>query len=251
MAVALPKTRSSLARARIPVFAGVIAVFVAIGLAYPTGPVRSHPHVWIDAIAEMVFDSDRSLTGIRVYWAFDEDYSAFAVEGLDTNGNGTYEPAELAPLATENIKNLKEFRYFTFVEVDDQPAGYGEVETFGMRMIEGRLALWFVVPLATPVDPRTSDVAFALYDPTYYVAVDFVDRDPVRITGAAPAACGLDVDEPLDEGLAADLPESFFETLAMTDGMGMGMDASGGPDFSTGVGAQFARWARLVCGAGS
>lgn len=88
----------------------VAAVTMVCALATPA---HSHPHVWIDAIAQMLFNDSGKLTGLRVYWAFDELYSAYAVEGLDTSGNGELERAELAPLITENIKNLKDFRYFT------------------------------------------------------------------------------------------------------------------------------------------
>ena len=46
-------------------------------------------------------------------------YSATAVQGLDTNGDGVFSAEELKPLAEVNIKSLKDFDYFTFVHIGD------------------------------------------------------------------------------------------------------------------------------------
>lgn len=206
-------------------------VGIAAMSALPT-PGHAHPHVWIDAVAEMLFDDAGALTGIRVYWVFDELYSAYAVEGLDRNGDGELERAELAPLATENIKNLKEFRYFTYVEVDGQSPDYGAVEEVGMRMVNGRLAMWFVVPLAKPVDPRTAEVAFALYDPTYYISVGLTENEPVRVSGAMPDMCSHRIVDAEARSEALSLSETFFQSL----------------DSSANFGVNLAQWVRLTCG---
>lgn len=213
-----------------------LALLVCVG-AFLVVPARSqaHPHVWIDAVAELLFDDSRALTGLRVYWAFDELYSTFAVEGLDADGDGEIGPAELAPLAAENIRNLKDFSYFTFVEVNNGRPAYGEVTEYGLHFINGRLAMWFHVPLVTPVDPRTSDVAFALYDPTFYIAIDLVEGDPVRTNGAMPAGCSHGISEPQAPSEFVFLSEAFFESL----------------DASSNFGAQFAHRVRLTCGPSS
>jgi ABC-type uncharacterized transport system substrate-binding protein len=206
-------------------------VFAAL-LAVSPGRVVAHPHVWIDAVAEMLFDERQALTGLRVYWAFDELYSAYAVEGLDANGNGELERAELAPLAAENIRNLKDFSYFTYLEVDGQNPDYGDVTDFGMRYVNGRLAMWFVVPLAEPVDPRAHEVAFALYDPTYYISIELADKGPVRVSGEMPDACGHRIVDTETRSESLSLSETFFESL----------------DSSSNFGVNLAQWVRLTCG---
>src|SRR5262245_42428890 len=80
--------------------------------------VAAHPHVWTTVRSEIVFGPDHRVTGIRHTWTFDEFYTAMAVEGLDTNNDGTYSKAELAPLAKINVESLKEFDYFTFVHLE-------------------------------------------------------------------------------------------------------------------------------------
>lgn len=210
----------------------MMAVVVAPLLAVSPSPGHAHPHVWIDAVAEMLFDESQALTGIRVYWAFDELYSAYAVEGLDTNGNGELERIELAPLVAENIKNLKEFRYFTYVEVDGQDPEYGEVTDFGMRYVNGRLAMWFVVPLAEPVDPRKAEIAFALYDPTYYISIELAEKGPIRVSGQMPEECSNRIVDTEARTDALSLSESFFQNL----------------ESSANFGVNFAQWVQLSCG---
>lgn len=201
-------------------------------LAFSSPSALAHPHVWIDSVAEMLFDDMGKLTGLRVYWAFDELYSAYAVEGLDANGDGELERVELAPLITENIKNLKDFRYFTYVEVDGQDPEYGEVTEFGGRYVNGRLAMWFVVPLAEPVDPRKAEIAFAMYDPTYYISIELAENGPIRVSGEMPNICGHRIVDPEVRSEALSLSESFFQNL----------------ESSANFGVNLAQWVRLSCG---
>ena len=69
--------------------------------------------------SEILLDPNHQITGIRHAWTFDEFYSAMAVQGLDTNGDGVFSAEELKPLAEVNVKSLKDFDYFTFVHVGD------------------------------------------------------------------------------------------------------------------------------------
>lgn len=100
-------------------------------LALTPLPAQSHPHVAIEARSDVVFDDAGRIIAVNVEWAFDEFYSVTAVEGLDTNKNGTYEPAEINGVIVENIKELKPFRYFTQVSADDKPVEYGQITEFG------------------------------------------------------------------------------------------------------------------------
>ena len=49
--------------------------------------------------------------------------------------------------------------------------------------INHRLLMYFLLPLVSAVDLRTAEVSFAMYDPTYYMAIDFVAKNPVRFHG--------------------------------------------------------------------
>ena len=74
--------------------------------------------------AEIVFGPDHRITGIRHIWAFDEIYTAMAVQGLDTDRATAPTRRRSLPLSPRSIsESLKEFDYFTFVHVgkDEKP----------------------------------------------------------------------------------------------------------------------------------
>ncbi len=89
--------------------------------------LAAHPHVWATVRSEIVFGPDQKITGIRHAWTFDEFYTAMAVEGLDTDKDGTYSKEELAPLAKVNVESLKEFAISSScVAVRGEAAAAGE-----------------------------------------------------------------------------------------------------------------------------
>ena len=67
---------------------------------------------------ELVYAPDGSITGVRHHWAFDDMFSAFATQGLDSKEKGKFTREELAPLAKVNVESLKEYDYFTYATAD-------------------------------------------------------------------------------------------------------------------------------------
>lgn len=179
----------------------------------------AHPHVWIEAHSDAVFDAEGRLSAVNVEWKFDEFYSTTAVEGLDKNGNGEYEPEELQPLARENLESLREYRFFTQVKADGKPVDYGAVTEYGSVFKDGQLTLYFTVPMARAVDPRTGRIEYSIYDPTFYIAIELAAKDPVELLGSPPAACKLAI---LDSVAEADAnnSEEFYAKLSAADDIG-------------------------------
>ncbi|HEY2757223.1 MAG TPA: DUF1007 family protein, partial [Pseudolabrys sp.] len=91
---------------------------LAIAGLLAAAPASAHPHVWITMNAELIYAPDGSVTGIRHHWAFDDMYSAFAVQGVEGAEKGKFTREELADLAKVNIEQLKEYDYFTVVTAD-------------------------------------------------------------------------------------------------------------------------------------
>src|ERR1700709_2458631 len=92
------------------------ALALAAALACVATVASAHPHVWVTAKAQLVYESGK-LVGVRDTWRFDPEYTAYVTQGLDTNKDGTLSPEELAGLAAENTANLTEFGYFTKLKV--------------------------------------------------------------------------------------------------------------------------------------
>ena len=87
---------------------------------------QAHPHVWITATSELIYAPDGSITGVRHAWTFDDMFSTYALQGIETKTKGVYSREELAPLAQTNVESLKEFGFFTFAKADGKKEKFQE-----------------------------------------------------------------------------------------------------------------------------
>lgn len=150
-------------------------------------PAAAHPHAWIDLRSTVILDEEGRVTGIEQEWLFDEFYTAFALEDLGADDNAVNE--RLRELASANLTNLQPYDYFTEMRADGSKLGVGTVEEFETALRAGRLWLRFVLPLENPVDPRTNEVSFAIFDPTYYIEMLHLEDDVIAFRTGASNGC--------------------------------------------------------------
>jgi ABC-type uncharacterized transport system substrate-binding protein len=193
-------------RVRTLVFFLISGLFAALG-----SPANAHPHVWVTMKSEVVYGPDGSVTGIRHAWTFDDMFSAFATQGIDTKKKGVFTREELAPLAEVNITSLKEFEFFTNAKVDGKKTVFTDPVDYFLEYQGNMLTLNFLLPLKTPV--KAQDLQFSIYDPAYFVDLSFAETDPVTLKGA-PVACKLAVIRPVDPSITGQQAgEAFFKSL--------------------------------------
>lgn len=154
-------------------------------------PAMAHPHVWIEMRSDVVFDGKGLITGMNLMWTFDDAYAEMAVDGLDANGDGVYSPQELEPLTKENLQSLKDYDYFTVMRFNGEKQLFGPIVESGQIWSNNKLQLHFQLPLKTPLDPLKGEFAAKVYDPEFYIAIDYVKDDPVSVTGNMPKNCQL------------------------------------------------------------
>lgn len=142
----------------------------------------------------VVFDDKAQISGLAVEWTFDDGYAQMALDGLDTNGDGVYSQSELEPLTQENLKSLKDYNYFVVPRVNGKVVDIKDPVDYGQIYSNGKLELHFTVPLATPVDPKKAEFLYKIYDPEFFIAMDYVADDPVGIIGTMPQDCRLKVE---------------------------------------------------------
>ncbi len=128
--------------------------FFALALATAALPqtAQSHPHVRIDVKAEIVFDGDGRVLALRQTWIFDELYTVFATEGFDTDQDGQADPDKLTELLALNLSNLRDYDYFTRVEVADQRLDLADATGDRIWVERDRLRMTFLVPFDGPVE---------------------------------------------------------------------------------------------------
>lgn len=212
-----------------PLISALLRLLV-LGMAV-LGPVRlaqSHPHVFVEATSHLVFDDKGYAVAVEHVFRFDDAFTAFAIQGFDTNGDGIYDRNELSELAKVNIESMGEFGYFTFgdnarveldfnappdgywLEVADVPlADYWAMKPEDIQAMKDDeirngtkmpttfqlLELHFTLPLKSPTD-ATRPITLDVYDPTYYVDFRFSKRpDAVGIRNA-PGACKVERKDP-------------------------------------------------------
>ena len=165
------------------------SAILGLGLACAlSAPAGAHPHVFIDMRTAVSFNTAGQVDAIGISWTFDEFYTQFATDGIDRNGNRKFDPAELQDLANSYVKNLKDYRYFTFVELDGKLIENPTPTNARAMMKDGQLTFVFRLPLAKPVDPAAVKVSFTSFDPTYYIDIAPAENAPVTFAGA-PKGC--------------------------------------------------------------
>ncbi len=160
-------------------------------LAAAAAPASAHPHVWIEMRSDVVFDDKGQITAMNLMWTFDDAYAQMAIDGLDTNGDGVYSPSELDPLTKENIASLKDYGFFTVMRYNGEKQALGEVTQYGQIWSNEKLQLHMQVPLKTPVDPTKGEFVAKVYDPDFFIAMDYAKDEPVTVIGNMPKNCEL------------------------------------------------------------
>ena len=186
------------------------AVLVA-GLAQNAA---AHPHVWVSAREQVIFDAKGEIEAIRHAWTFDEMYSAFVTEGQGKDGQ-LMTKEELAPLAKSNVESLAEFDFFTYAKVANAKIEFGMPIDYSLEQRKDKLVvLHFTLPLKTPASASKA-FSFQVYDPTYFVAFEMEQQDPVGMAGA-PKGCSVNLlgSKPLATDDTKKLSESFFSGLS-------------------------------------
>lgn len=186
---------------------GIAAAGLAalVSVADPA-PVAAHPHVWIDAAPEVIFDDEGRVTALKMRWTFDALYSSFAMAGIDANKNKIADPDELALLAKQNTDALKDFKYFTLVRKNGENVPFAENVSAENIVVDGALVMTLNLPLAEPIDPAKHHMSFASFDPTYYIAISVKDASAVSVV-KAPAGCAAQYSE------AGEAPQNVSDSV--------------------------------------
>ena len=175
-------------------------LLLAGGLALGPHKAQAHPHVWITATSELIYAADGSITGVRHAWTFDDMFSTYALQGMETKTKGVYTREELASLAQTNVESLKEYGFFTFAKADGKKEKFLEPVDYYLEYKDGTLTLHFTLPLKTPVKSR--QLALEVFDPEFFIDFGFADKNPVKLVGA-PASCQMKFQRPSDGAAGA------------------------------------------------
>ncbi|HEX5212770.1 MAG TPA: DUF1007 family protein [Pseudolabrys sp.] len=206
-----------------------ILLLALASLAF-AAPARAHPHVWVTMQTELVYAPDGSITGVRHHWAFDDMFSAFATQGLESKEKGKFTREELSPLAKVNVESLKEYNYFTYATADGKKAELKEpAPDYWLDFSDSVLTLNFTLPFKTPL--KAKELTIEVYDPTIFVDFEWARKEPVHLVGAPN--CKADVVKPRE--------------MTFAEGKALSMIPADQQNTTLAIGAQFANKILVHC----
>lgn len=200
-------------------------------MSLPVSGLSAHPHAWIDVTVGVLFDESGAVGGIRETWLFDDYYTAFVLAELSAGEGGMPAQADIDALMRENMKNLKEYDYFTKIHRGDDTVAFAPVTEMSSTLEGSRLSMTFVIPFESKADPTGSGLTYSIYDPTYYIEMLHAEVErPIRLENA-PAGCTYRLIDPIPTMEALSLASALDRSQTAEDGFG----------------AQFAERAEIRC----
>jgi ABC-type uncharacterized transport system substrate-binding protein len=197
---------------------GILLSILALATMAGVNDASAHPHVWVTVKSELVYGVDGTVAAVRHHWTFDEMFSTFATQGLDTDKDGKLSRDELKGLAEVNVTSLKEFDYFTYANGDGAKASFNEAADYWLEHQSGLLTLHFTLPLKTPVKAKTLQIE--IYDGTYFVDFSLAKSEAAKLV-SAPVQCKLATAGPNTAATPNQAPnEAFFKSLDSSSNWG-------------------------------
>lgn len=181
---------------------GAAALLVLVAcLALPRA-ATAHPHVWVVMTSELVYGPDGAMTGVRHAWTFDDMFSTYATQGIESKQAGVFTREELKDLAEVNVSSLKEYDFFTYAKLDGKTSPFADPTDYWLEFKDSMLTLHFTLLLKAP--KKAKGIEVEVYDPSYFVDFSFADKEPVVLKNA-PASCKLAVSKPTDQETSAQI----------------------------------------------
>lgn len=197
---------------------------LSILLALSPMAAAAHPHVYIDAELELVYDDAGRLSAVEVEWDYDELYSLLIVEdlGLDPDGDGALTASEQDRLQGFDADWEPGFDGRLYLTAEGGPVALLGPLDFTAEYRDGRIISRHLRPLAQPL-PADAPLILQTYDPEFYV--DFTLHGAPRFLGREDCGAELQKGDPkvareaylaaLDTALegATDDPEAEMVTV--------------------------------------
>ncbi len=163
-------------------------------------PALAHPHIFIDAGLELIFDAQEQLTHVRVTWEYDEFYSLLITEdySLDSDFDGNLTPSEEAVLAGFDANWVEGYDGDLKITLGGQTLTLSGPNDPTAKMENGRIRTTHLRDVEGTPQLGGAILSAKMFDRTHYTAYEITR--PVTLNGAD--MCALEKIEPnLDEEL--------------------------------------------------
>ena len=208
-------------------------------------PALAHPHIFVDASHELIFDDQGRLEAVRARWDYDEMFTLLMVEdgGYDTNKDGAISGDELTGFQQWDADWPEDYAGDMVVEIGGQKIPLERPSDWAAEWHDGRAVSIHTRPLADPVEvagAASPQILIRAYDPDYYVAYT-ITAEP-EFTGRED--CKAQVFEPDIDAIPDELREAIAELSADTTPEAAGLTGAG----LSAVGEMYAEEVHATCG---
>lgn len=200
------------------------------------GALRAHPHIFVEAGVEILFDDAGAPEGLRISWVYDEFFSMLLVSdmGLDPGFTGTLTAEERPLLDGFDMNWIEGYHGDTHVTQDGSGLRLTGPLEWESDYVDGQLRSSHLRHFLDHPEPDR-DWIISIHDPTYFTSYTITSH-PV-VTGRMD--CTTRIFEPDWEQAGAQLEQALDELL----GAGGDIEADFPP-----VGALFAEEIWVRCG---
>ena len=196
------------------------AILVTAVLTLSAGPASVHPHIFAEARLEVKVAPDHTVESLRHVWRFDEVWSSGEVLlTFDANSDLALDEAELADAGKTFHESLSDYDFFQFMTLNGKDVKLVAPDRLMVTFENNQIILLYE---SKPVEPVkiAGKADFGVYDPTFYIAIDFTEDASLAVEGL-PADCTSEVVRPdADQVIAQNqgsLTEEFFSDPGAQD----------------------------------
>ncbi len=149
-------------------------------LALLSTQLLAHPHYSMEAKIEIEFNNNIP-EGVWIEWEFDDYFSQEIINYALKDGNATITSDENQYLYDNYFINLKNYNFFVYIRNRTETLKITSVKNFTANINKkNKLVYKFFIPLEHTMNKKFS---IAIFDPTFYMAINYVDHNAVKITG--------------------------------------------------------------------
>lgn len=174
----------------------VLALFLSLLLVLAAPQAKAHPHEFIDARLDFLFDEDARLTGFGVEWRYDDLTTMLILIDLGMDPAQTdLSPEEAPDLQAFDLQWIEGYDGDLWPMGDGVPLQMLPPQAGPTRVEGGQIVSRHVRMLAEPVDPRQIPVVVQIYDPEFYTAYTLAQgSDDINGTGCRARIFAAELD---------------------------------------------------------
>lgn len=212
----------------------ILGLLATVGLA---GPALGHPHIFVDARIEVIFNDEGRAEGLRLTWTYDDliSLTLLTERGMDADFDGVLTEEELATLNGFDMNWQPGFLGDTYALINGNELILSGPSDWTVSYAEGRLTSTHYRSFEFAIELDDQPLIVQAYDPGYYTAY--------TVAGAVVSGredCTVDLYEP-DRAAADKILEDALAEYAGGDAAEAEFPA---------VGSAYAEEARITCGVG-